>query len=106
MECLPAAAEYGMLDQVWVSLSDVEHTGFVDLLQAMTRTHAQHAVRRSHEVAEAAGGLDAVGLPGAVTRATHRRFISTTASDRSGSCLPTTAPTPASGSPPQATALV
>jgi len=85
VECLPAAEEYGVLDQVWVSLGDVDRTGFVNLLQAMTRTHAQHAVRRSHEVAEAADQLDAVGLPSTMTRATLQRFTSTTALTAAGS---------------------
>ena len=85
VECLPAAEQYGVLDQVWVSLGDVDRTGFVNLLQAMTRTHAQHAVRRSHEVAEAADQLDAVGLPSIMTRATEHRFTSTTALTAAGS---------------------
>jgi 3-hydroxyisobutyrate dehydrogenase-like beta-hydroxyacid dehydrogenase len=85
VECLPAAEQYGVLDQVWVSLGDVDRTGFVNLLQAMTRTHAQHAVRRSHEVAEAADQLDAVGLPSMMTRATEHRFTSTTALTAAGS---------------------
>jgi 3-hydroxyisobutyrate dehydrogenase-like beta-hydroxyacid dehydrogenase len=85
VECLPAAEQYGVLDQVWVSLGDVDRTGFVNLLQAMTRTHAQHAVRRAHEVAEAADQLDAIGLPSMMTRATEHRFTSTSALTAAGS---------------------
>ena len=85
VEGLPAAQEYGVLDQLWVSLEDVDRTGFVNLLKAMLRTHAQHAVRRSHEVSEAADQLDAVGLPSSMTRATERRFTATTELTATGS---------------------
>jgi 3-hydroxyisobutyrate dehydrogenase-like beta-hydroxyacid dehydrogenase len=85
VEALPAAQTYGLLDQLWTSLGDVDRTGFVNLLQAMARTHAQHAVRRAHEVAEAAGQLDEVGLPSMMTRATERRFVTTTELTATGS---------------------
>ena len=65
VECLPAAQEYGVLDQLWASLGDVDRTGFVALLQAMTRTHPRHAARRQHEVADAAAQLEAIGYPSA-----------------------------------------
>jgi 3-hydroxyisobutyrate dehydrogenase-like beta-hydroxyacid dehydrogenase len=85
VECLPAAQQYGLLDQLLVSLSDVDRTGFVALLEAMTRTHARHAVRRSHEVAEAAAQLDAVDLPNSMTQATGQRFSATVEMTNAGS---------------------
>jgi 3-hydroxyisobutyrate dehydrogenase-like beta-hydroxyacid dehydrogenase len=79
VECLPAAQEYGVLDQLWASLGDVDRTGFVALLQAMTRTHPRHAARRQHEVADAAAQLEAIGYPSGMTRATEQRFATTNA---------------------------
>ena len=79
VECLPAAQEYGVLDQLWASLGDVDRTGFVALLQAMTRTHPRHAARREHEVADAAAQLEAIGYPSGMTRATEQRFAATNA---------------------------
>jgi 3-hydroxyisobutyrate dehydrogenase-like beta-hydroxyacid dehydrogenase len=85
VECLPAAQEYGVLDQLWASLGDVDRTGFVALLQAMTRTHPRHAARREHEIAEAAAQLEVIGYPSAMTRATEQRFAATNAATaRSG----------------------
>jgi 3-hydroxyisobutyrate dehydrogenase-like beta-hydroxyacid dehydrogenase len=85
VECLPAAAEYGVLDHLWASLGDVDRTGFVALLQAMTRTHPRHAARREHEVADAAGQLEAICYPSAMTRAAEQRFAATNAATaRSG----------------------
>jgi 3-hydroxyisobutyrate dehydrogenase-like beta-hydroxyacid dehydrogenase len=79
VECLPAAQEYGVLDQLWASLSDIDRTGFVAMLQAMTRTHPRHAARREHEIVEAATQLEAIGFPSEMTRATERRFAATNA---------------------------
>jgi 3-hydroxyisobutyrate dehydrogenase-like beta-hydroxyacid dehydrogenase len=79
VECLPAAEEYGVLDQLWASLGDVDRTGFVTLLQAMTRTHPRHAARREHEVDDAAAQLEAIGYPSGMTRATGQRFAATNA---------------------------
>jgi 3-hydroxyisobutyrate dehydrogenase len=77
VECLPAAREYGVLDQLWASLADVDRTGFVPLLSAMVRTHPQHAARREHEVAQAAEQLERIGCPSTMTRATEVRFAAT-----------------------------
>jgi len=85
VECLPAAEEYGVLDQLWVSLGDVDRVGFVNLLKAFTKTHARHAVRRAHEVTQAADQLDAIGLSATMTRATEERFNATAAATNAGS---------------------
>ncbi|MFZ3561375.1 DUF1932 domain-containing protein [Streptomyces sp. BH055] len=77
VECLPAARTYGVLDQLWAALQDVDRTGFTNLLQAMTRTHPRHAARREHEVAQAAEQLERIGYPSAMTRATEQRFAAT-----------------------------
>lgn len=74
VECLPAADEYGLLEQVRLCLADVDRTGFVPLLEAMVRTHPRHAARRSAEIAEAASQLEAAGLPSDMTRAAERKF--------------------------------
>ncbi|WP_432048826.1 DUF1932 domain-containing protein [Streptomyces asiaticus] len=79
VECLPAARAYGVLDQLWAALKDVDRTGFTNLLQAMTRTHPRHAARREHEVAQAAEQLEQIGCPSAMTRATEQRFAVTRA---------------------------
>ncbi|WP_243789006.1 DUF1932 domain-containing protein [Saccharopolyspora gloriosae] len=83
VECVPAAEEYGVTEQLWTSLGDVDRTGFVPLLHAMLRTHAQHAARREHEVAQSAEQLEAIGRPSAMTRATQQRFAATLAADQS-----------------------
>lgn len=90
-ECLPAAREYGVLDQLWTSLADVDRAGFVALLQAMVRTHPRHAARREHEVAQAADQLEQIGYPSTITRAAERRFAATsTAAQNSGPAHDTT----------------
>ena len=57
-------------DHQYEWLGDVDRTGFVALLQAMTRTHPRHAARREHEVADAGAQLEAIGYPSGMTRAT------------------------------------
>lgn len=82
VECLPAAEQFGLAEQLWESLSDVDRTGFVPLLRAMIRTHPRHAARREHEVGQAAEQLESIGYPSALTRATEQRFVATNAAAR------------------------
>ncbi|WP_461186724.1 NAD(P)-dependent oxidoreductase [Arthrobacter sp. Z4-13] len=63
IEALPAARSYGVLDQLYTVLSDVDQTPFTDLLKTMVATHPTHAVRRHAEVLEAAAQLDRAGYP-------------------------------------------
>lgn len=82
VECLPAAEQFGLAEQLWESLSDVDRTGFVPLLRAMIRTHPRHAARREHEVGQAAEQLESVGYPSTLARATEQRFVATNAAAR------------------------
>ncbi|WP_328631187.1 DUF1932 domain-containing protein [Streptomyces sp. NBC_00356] len=91
VECLPAAQEYGVLDQLWASLADVDRTGFVPLLNAMVRTHPQHATRREHEVAQAAEQLEELNYPSTMTRATEQRFAATNTAAQQSRSVPETA---------------
>ena len=67
IEALPAARSYGVLDQLYTVLSDVDQSPFTDLLKSMVATHPAHAVRRHAEVLEAAAQLDRAGYPSELT---------------------------------------
>lgn len=82
VECLPAAEQFGVAEQLWESLSDVDRSGFVPLVRAMIRTHPRHAARREHEVGQAAEQLESIGYPSTLTRATEQRFAATNAAAR------------------------
>ncbi|WP_447648162.1 DUF1932 domain-containing protein [Microbacterium forte] len=67
-EALPAARHYGLLDQLFAALGDIDEKPFSALLRSMVQTHPAQAVRREVEVREAAAQLTAIGYPDALTR--------------------------------------
>lgn len=77
IEALPAARAYGVLDQLYTVLGDVDHAPFADLLKSMVATHPPHAVRRHAEVLEAAGQLDKIGYPAELTGQVAGKFAAT-----------------------------
>ncbi|MGK3647894.1 DUF1932 domain-containing protein [Pseudarthrobacter enclensis] len=77
VEALPAARSYGVLDQLYTVLSDVDQSPFTDLLQSMVATHPAHAVRRHAEVLEAAAQLDRAGYPSELTVRVADRYSAT-----------------------------
>lgn len=77
IEALPAARSYGVLDQLYTVLGDVDLAPFSDLLKSMVTTHPAHAVRRHAEVVEAAAQLDTVGYPAELTGHVADKFAAT-----------------------------
>lgn len=77
IEALPAARAYGVLDQLYTVLGDVDQAPFTDLLKSMVVTHPAHAARRHAEVLEAAGQLDRAGYPAELTGCVARKFAAT-----------------------------
>ncbi len=82
LEALPAARAYGVLDQLYAVLSDVDQAPFADLLNSMVATHPAHAARRHAEVLEAAAQLDAVGHPSELTQRVAEKYASTVENTR------------------------
>ncbi len=77
VEALPAARAYGVLDQLYTVLGDVDRAPFSDLLKSMVATHPAHSVRRHAEVLEAAAQLDRAGYPADLTGHVADRFAAT-----------------------------
>ena len=77
IEALPAARSYGVLDQLYTVLSDVDQSPFTDLLKSMVATHPAHAVRRHAEVLEAAAQLDRAGYPSELTGRVAEKYAAT-----------------------------
>jgi 3-hydroxyisobutyrate dehydrogenase len=77
IEALPAARSYGVLDQLYTVLSDVDQSPFTDLLKSMVATHPAHAVRRHAEVLEAAAQLDRAGYPSDLTGHVAEKYAAT-----------------------------
>lgn len=85
VEALPAARSYGVLDQLYTVLGDVDQSPFTDLLKSMVATHPAHSVRRHAEVLEAASQLDRAGYPSALTVRVAERYAATAQSvERTG----------------------
>lgn len=76
-EALPAARAYGVLDQLYAVLGDVDQAPFTDLLKSMVATHPAHAVRRHAEVLEAAAQLESIGCPAGLTEQVAGKFAAT-----------------------------
>lgn len=74
LEALPAAREYGVLDQLFAALGDVGRSPFSALLSSMVVTHPQHARRRHAEVLEAAAQLEAISFGHVLTDAVGERY--------------------------------
>ncbi len=77
IEALPAARAYGVLDQLYTVLGDVDQAPFTDLLKSMVATHPAHSVRRHAEVLEAASQLDRAGYPAELTGHVAGKFAVT-----------------------------
>jgi 3-hydroxyisobutyrate dehydrogenase-like beta-hydroxyacid dehydrogenase len=77
LEALPAARSYGVLDQLYAVLGDVDQAPFADLLESMVATHPAHAVRRHAEVLEAAAQLESIGYPAELTGQVAGKFAAT-----------------------------
>lgn len=77
LEALPAARSYGVLDQLYTVLGDVDQSPFTDLLKSMVTTHPAHAVRRHAEVLEAAAQLDRAGYPSELTGHVAEKYAAT-----------------------------
>ncbi|GAB5078413.1 DUF1932 domain-containing protein [Arthrobacter sp. AD-310] len=77
IEALPAARSYGVLDQLYTVLSDVDQSPFTDLLKSMVTTHPAHSVRRHAEVLEAAAQLDRAGYPSELTSHVAEKYATT-----------------------------
>ncbi|MFE4542277.1 NAD(P)-binding domain-containing protein [Arthrobacter sp. NPDC056727] len=77
IEALPAARAYGVLDQLYAVLGDVDQAPFTDLLKSMVATHPVHAVRRHAEVLEAAAQLDRAGYPSELTGHVAGKYAAT-----------------------------
>jgi 3-hydroxyisobutyrate dehydrogenase-like beta-hydroxyacid dehydrogenase len=79
IEAFPAARSYGVLDQLYTVLSDVDQAPFTDLLKSMVATHPAHAFRRLAVVLEAAAQLDRAGYPADLTGHVGGKFAATAA---------------------------
>jgi len=77
IEALPAARAYGVLDQLYTVLGDVDQAPFADLLKSMVATHPAHAARRHAEVLESAAQLNDVGYPAELTGHVAGKFAAT-----------------------------
>ncbi|MFF1253921.1 NAD(P)-binding domain-containing protein [Pseudarthrobacter sp. NPDC058329] len=77
VEALPAARAYGVLDQLYTVLGDVDRAPFTDLLKSMVATHPAHSVRRHAEVLEAAAQLERAGYPAELTGHVAGRYSAT-----------------------------
>ena len=77
IEALPAARTYGVLDQLYAVLGDVDQSPFTDLLKSMVATHPAHAVRRHAEVLEAAAQLERADHSAELTRNVAEKYAAT-----------------------------
>lgn len=77
VECLLAAEELGVRDELPAVLADIDDEGLTSFLDAVVRTHPVHAGRRRHEVGRAAHQLAAQGRPSTLLRAVEERFALT-----------------------------
>ncbi len=74
VECLMAAQQEGLRQQLYAVLGDVDESGFVGFLNMLVRTHVQHADRRLHEVQRAQTQLMELGCPSVVLPGSEARF--------------------------------
>lgn len=74
VEALVAAERNGVRQELMRVLADIDDQGFTSFLQAVVRTHVQHAGRRRHEVLRAVAQLEDQGMSAAVIAASTARF--------------------------------
>ena len=79
IESLTAAEHLGVRGRLMEVIGDVDAAGFGPFVEALVRTHVDHAARRGHEMEDAAAQLHALGFDGQVTAATPGRYRQTVA---------------------------
>ncbi|KAI3591748.1 3-hydroxyisobutyrate dehydrogenase [Cupriavidus sp. U2] len=79
VELLMAAEKQGVRDKLYGVLKDIDESPLEDFINMLVRTHAIHAKRRTHEVAEAQRELQGAGLTSLVLPGVEARFANTAA---------------------------
>ncbi|KQY08957.1 hypothetical protein ASD37_00185 [Mycobacterium sp. Root135] len=79
VEVLPAARRFGLLDQLFAAMGDIDERPFTELLTAMVSSHPAQAKRRCVETTSAADQLEAGGYPATLTEHVGRAFAHTAA---------------------------
>lgn len=74
VEALVAAERNGVRKELMRVLGDIDEQGFTSFLEAVVRTHVQHAERRLHEVLRAAAQLEDQNIDASVIAASRARF--------------------------------
>lgn len=74
VEALVAAERNGVRAELMRVLGDIDEQGFTSFLEAVVRTHVQHAERRLHEVDRAVAQLEDDGIDASVIAASRVRF--------------------------------
>jgi 3-hydroxyisobutyrate dehydrogenase len=74
VEALVAAERNGVRGELMRVLGDIDEQGFTSFLEAVVRTHVQHAERRLHEVLRAVAQLEDDGIDASVIAASRTRF--------------------------------
>lgn len=77
VECLAAAEQLGVREELPVVLADIDVGGLTHFVEAVVSTHPMHAERRRHEVHRAGQQLAALGRPSALVDAVEARFAAT-----------------------------
>ena len=77
VEVLPAARRFGLLEQLFAAMGDIDRRPFTELLMAMVSTHPAQAQRRCVETLAAADQLEAGGYPATLTEQISRAFART-----------------------------
>ena len=77
IESLTAAEHLGVRGRLMEVIRDVDAAGFGPFIEALVRTHVDHAKRRGHEMEDAAAQLKDLGFDALVTQATPGRYTAT-----------------------------
>ena len=77
VECLVAAEQQGVREELYRVLADIDAQGFTSFLEAIVRSHLIHAERRLHEVQRAVAQLEQAQLPSSVLAGTQTRYSQT-----------------------------
>lgn len=77
VECLLAAEELGVRHELGSVLADIDEEGLTPFVEAVVRSHPQHAARRRLEVSRAAQQLADSGRPSPLLQAVEARFART-----------------------------
>src|SRR3546814_1085489 len=90
VECLVAARQQGVLEQVLGCLGDVDRVTFAGMVKELAITHLAHAKRRMEEVEQVNETLRETGIEPLMSDATRRNPARTVAAD----VAPATGPKP------------